>query len=126
MRRRCYTEAPPLFPRCTTVDRSYIGRTTVCGNGVTVELRYHFGGASVNTSAVLRYHIGTSTVHIEATGELPIHYGRYRSSTAINEAIPEYCRCSPIARSGSATADMFKHVKNVYRRLPLLHFSPIF
>ena len=36
---------------------------------------------------------------------------RYRCSTDINEAIPEYCRCSSVARSGSALAENFKHVQ---------------
>ena len=37
--------------------------------------------------------------------------GRYRGSTDINEAIPEYCRCSSVARSGIASAEIFKHVQ---------------
>ena len=78
---------------------------------------------------VVRYHIAkngsTSLVHRQDYGitSVPVRYtlrppesrrsitGRYRCSTDINEAIPEYCRCSPVARSGSASADNFKHVQ---------------
>ena len=35
----------------------------------------------------------------------------YRCSTDVNEAIPEYFRCSSVARSGSASAENFKHVQ---------------
>ena len=81
-------------------------------------MRYHIA-KNGSTSLVHRQDYGITSVPvrytIEATGEPPIHYGAlpvlYLSSTDINEAIPEYCRCSSVARSGSASAEIFKHVQ---------------
>ena len=112
--------------RCSTdinKDTGVIGSSTVV-------VRYHIT-KNGSTSLVHRLDYGITSVPvrytIEATGEPPIHSGAlpvlYRCSTDINEAIPEYCRCSSFARSGSASAENFKHI---FRRLPLLILSPMF
>ena len=84
----------------------------------TVVARFHIA-KNGSTSLVHRQGYGITSVPvrytIEATGEPQIHSRAlpvlYRCSTDVNEAIPEYCRCSSVARSGSASAENFKHVQ---------------
>ena len=66
--------------------------------------RYYIGRTTVSH----RYQYGTLLRPPESRQSIA---GHYQCSTDINKAIPEYCHCSSIARSSSASAEIFKHVQ---------------
>ena len=92
-----------------------------------VVVRHHIA-KNGSTSLVHRQDYGIISVSVQYTIEAadPSIMERYRCSTDINKAIPEYCHCSSVARSGSASAETFKHVQKLYCRLPLLILLPMF